>query len=107
MNNLTIKKMHQEFVPRYDRWQGKVLPRLQAWFEHLYEISSLWLRGSQPYRKHGLTKGTCREHSAVEFGDLLFLSAEIIFLLTKIELKIVPQKTLQRVWNKLEERRRF
>ncbi|HUW24074.1 MAG TPA: hypothetical protein VMW04_00430 [Patescibacteria group bacterium] len=102
MPNITLKKIHQEFIPQFDRWNGRLSPRIQAWFLHLFEIPMLWFKGNKLYSKHDQIKGTCREHSVVEFGDWLYLTAEIIFMLTKVELKIVPQETLQRVWKKFE-----
>ena len=100
---ITIEKIHNEFIPKYDRWQGKLLPRIEAWFAHLFEIASLWLKGSKPYCKHGRTLGTCRQHARTEFGDWLWLTAEIIWMVTNIELPIVPKATFKRVLAKMQE----
>ena len=100
---ITIEKIHNEFVPAYDRWQGKLLPRIAAWFCHISEIIVLLTRGSKPYQKHGKTVGSCREHAKTEFGDWLWLTAEIIWMVTRIGLPIVPVVTFQRLWKKMEE----
>lgn len=101
--DLTIEKIHKTFVPEYDRWHGKLLPRIKSWFAHIWEVIFLWIKGNKVYSKHGISSGTCREHSAVEFGDWLWLTVEIIWMITGIELKIVPEATYKRVWNKMQE----
>jgi|GEM_PF-4546513 len=105
MNNTkySIEKLHKEFVPLYDRWEGKLLPRVQSWFLHIGEIICLYLKGNKAYYKHGRTLGTCREHAKTEFGDLLWLTAEIFWMITKIELPIVSNETYRRVWEKMNE----
>lgn len=105
-NEITIPLIYKNFVPRYDRWHGKSAPRVRSWFEHIWEVATLYLQGNKPYWKHGRTLGTCREHSKTEFGDWLWLTAEITWMLTGIELKIVSKKTLKRVWDKMEESKR-
>ncbi|MBN2016294.1 hypothetical protein JW766_05700 [Candidatus Dojkabacteria bacterium] len=106
MTNLTISKIHKEFIPQYDRWHGKMLPRIKSWFSHIFEVISLWLDGDKPYVKHGQSTETSREHAKVELGDLLWLTAEIFWMITGVELPIVPSATLERVWNKLAESKR-
>lgn len=66
----------------------------------------IWIKANKPYYKHGRTTGTCREHAKTEFEDWLWLTAEIIRMITKIQLPIVPKQTYQRMWNKMEETRR-
>ena len=100
---ITIPLIHKNFVPKYDRWHGKLLPRIKSWFEHIGEVTYLFFKGNAPYWKHGRTLGTCREHSKTELGDWLWLTAEISWMLTGIELKIVPRRILKRVWDKMEE----
>jgi hypothetical protein len=102
---ITIASIHKEFVPQYDRWHGKFKPRIVSWFKHIGEIFDLWSKGDKLYSKRGKTIGTCREHAWVEVGDWLYLTAEIFYMLTKIELPIVPKKTLERVWEKMNENR--
>lgn len=101
--SITIAKIHKEFVPQYERWQGKLFPRIKSWFAHIGEVVILWLKGNKPYYKHGRTLGTCREHSKTELGDWLWLTAEIFWMITKIELNIVPKSTFKRVWDKMQE----
>jgi hypothetical protein len=100
---ITIAKIHNAFVPKYDRWHGKLWPRIKSWFTHIGEVTSLWLKGNKLYWKHGRTLGTCRQHAKTELGDWLWLTAEIIWMLTKIELKIVPKPIYKRVWDKMQE----
>lgn len=102
-SEITIQSIHRDFIPKYDRWHGKLLPRVKAWFKHIAEVLQLYFQGNKPYVKHGRTLGTCREHSKTEFGDWLWLTAEIIWMITGIELKIVPKQTLQRMWNKMKD----
>ncbi len=102
-SNITIKKIHEKFVPKYDRWHGKLLPRIKSWFAHIGEVISLWLKGDKPYWKHGRTLGTCRQHAKTELGDWLWLTAEITYMVTGIELKIVPKHIYKRIWEKLQE----
>jgi hypothetical protein len=99
----SIKQIHQEFVPKYDRWNGKISPRVKAWFSHIVEIIRLWVQGDKPYVKHDKIQGTCRDHAKIEIGDLLYLTAEIIWMVTGLEFNIVPKQTLIRVWKKFEE----
>lgn len=100
---ITIAQIHKEFVPKYDRWHGKLFPRFKSWFSHIAEIIFLLLKGNRPYRKHGKSFESCRQHAKVEAGDWLWLTAEIFWMLTKIELPIVPDFTLRRVYDKLSE----
>jgi hypothetical protein len=102
---ITIAKIHEEFVPKYDRWQGRLMPRIGSWFAHVYEIVLLWLKGNRPYWKHERTLGTCRQHARTEFGDWLWLTAEIIWMVTRIELPIVPNQTYKRVLIKMQQTR--
>jgi hypothetical protein len=104
-SEITISLIHKTFVPQYDRWHGKLAPRIKSWFEHIIEVIQLYSQGNKPYTKHGRTLGICREHSKTEFGDWLWLSAEITWMLTGIELRIVPKRTLQRMWDKMAENR--
>lgn len=104
-NKLTIEKIHNEFMPKYDRWNGKLMPRIISWFAHILEFVVLWFKGDKTYWKHGRTTGTCREHAKIEFGDWLWLTAEIVWMVTKIELPIIPQYAYQRMWDKMEETR--
>jgi hypothetical protein len=103
---ISISSIHREYVPIHDRWHGRLLPRIESWFRHIGEITVLWLLGSKPYTKHGATNETSRQHALVELGDWLWLTAEIIYMTTKLELPIVPEKTLQRIRSKMEENRR-
>ena len=100
---ITIAKIHKTFVPKYDRWHGKLLPRVKSWFAHIGEILFLWMKGNKPYSKHGRTLGTCKQHARTEFGDWLWLTAEIVWMITGIELNIVPKHTFKRVWDKMQE----
>lgn len=102
---ITIARIHEEFVPEYDRWHGRLTPRIGSWFAHLYEITLLWLKGDKPYWKHGRTLGSCRQYARTEFGDWLWLTAEIIWMVTKIDLPIVPKQTYNRVLAKMKETR--
>ena len=101
--NISIEEIHRTFVPSYDRWHGKLFPRIKSWFAHIGEVIILFIQGNKPYWKHGRTLGTCRQHAKTELGDWIWLTAEIIYMITKKELKIVPKATLIRVWNKMEE----
>lgn len=105
MESITISKIHKEFVPKYDRWHGKLVPRIKSWFEHIFEIIDLWIKNDQVYKKHGPTHESSRQHAYIEFGDWLWLTAEIIWMWTKVELPIVPKATLERIWKKMEENR--
>ena len=103
---ISISSIHKDFVPKYDRWHGRLLPRIDSWFKHIGEIVTLWFSGNKPYTKHGVKTETNRQHALVEVGDWLWLTAEIFYMVTKIELPIVPEKTLHRVRAKMEESKR-
>jgi hypothetical protein len=45
---ISISIIHHEFVPKYDRWHGKLFPRIIAWFEHIGEVVVLFLKGDKP-----------------------------------------------------------
>ena len=50
-----------------------------------------------------LVRDTCRPHAFTEFKDWLWLTAEIRWMITRIQLPIVSQSTYKRVIGKFEE----
>ncbi|MFH1428857.1 MAG: hypothetical protein ABIH39_03835 [Candidatus Margulisiibacteriota bacterium] len=102
-DKITIPLIHQTFVPEHDKFHGRILPRIKCWLAHIGEVAYLWGMGNKPYTKNGRTNYTCREHAAVEYGDLLYFTADIVWMITGIELPIVPESTLQRIWQKMAE----
>jgi len=42
-----------------------------------------------------LKNETCRKHAYLELGDWLYLTAEIIYMITRIELSISTKKSVE------------
>ncbi|KKT76194.1 MAG: hypothetical protein UW86_C0001G0019 [Microgenomates group bacterium GW2011_GWA1_Microgenomates_45_10] len=104
---ITVRAIHESFFPEYDQWHSRLTPRIIAWHLHVVEVVYLWVKGKRTYWKHNRTTGTCRHHAKTEFGDLMWLTADIVWMVTKIELPIVSQKAFQRIWDKMEERKQL
>ncbi len=106
MEKHSIAYIHKTYLPEYDRWHGKLRPRIISWFAHIGEVVQLYAQGTKPYYKHGRSTGTCREHAKTEFKDWLWLTAEITWMIFHIQLPIVPSTTYDRVISKMEDNKK-